>query len=111
MGRKEIIQVVLILLPLAAFLSAPRMTSRIAFWILRVGGVLFAVAMALAVLADNLCAGSLGAGIGPCSAGLTGVFQLLGPILLTLVTTMLTIGPVLLVIALLIEAVARYRAR
>jgi hypothetical protein len=108
-GSKEIIQILLILVPLACWLSAPRMQSRAAFWILRVGGLLFAMAMALAVLADTLCGGSLSGGIGPCSAGLTGFFQLIGPILLTLVTSMLTVGPILLVAALLIEAVHRYR--
>ncbi|WP_375173104.1 hypothetical protein [Pseudooceanicola sp.] len=109
MGAKEIIQVLLILVPLACWLSAPRMQSRAAFWILRVGGLLFAVAMALAVLAETLCGGSLSGGIGPCAAGLTGLFQLIGPILLTLVASMLSVGPLLLIAALLIEAVHRYR--
>ena len=110
MGSKEIIQVLLILIPLACFLMAGRAQSRISYWILRVGGLMFALAMAAAVLADNLCSGSLGTGLGQCSAGLTGLFQVLGPIVLTLVTTMLTVGPILLVLALLIEAVHRYRA-
>ena len=109
MISKEIIQLLLVLVPFAAWLSAPRMQSRIAFWILRVGGLLFAMAMALSVLADTLCGGSLSGGIGPCSAGLTGFFQLIGPILLTLVTATLSVGPILLVVALLIEALHRYR--
>ena len=63
----------------------------------------------LSVLADTLFGGSLSGGIGPCSAGLTGFFQLIGPILLTLVTATLSVGPILLVVALLTEAVHRYR--
>ncbi|WP_136635443.1 hypothetical protein [Pseudooceanicola onchidii] len=109
MGKTEIIQLVLILIPFACFLSAGRARSRVAYWILRVGGLLFALAMALSVLAQNLCSGSLGAGLGDCAAGLTGLFQLLGPMILTGVTAMLSVGPILLIAALLIEAVHRHR--
>jgi hypothetical protein len=111
MGSKEIIQVALILIPFACFMSAGRARSPIAYWILRIGGLLFAMAMAMSVLAQNLCSGSLGEGLGNCAAGLTGLFQLLGPIILTGVTAMLSVGPILLVAALLIEAVHRHRTR
>lgn len=111
MGRREIIQLILILVPFACFLSAGRAQSRAAWWIFRVGGLIFALAMALAVLAGNLCGGSLSDGITTCAAGLTPVFRLLGPIILTLVTAMLSVGPILLVAAFVIEAVHRYRHR
>ena len=111
MGSKEIIQLVLILVPFACFMSAGRAQSRIAYWIFRVGGLIFAMAMAMAVLSDNLCGGSLSDGITTCAAGLTPIFRLLGPIILTLVTTMLSVGPILLVVAFVVEAIHRYRTR
>lgn len=109
MGNKEFIQILLVLIPLAAFLSASLVRSRVAYWILRVGGLLFALAMTMAVLADYLCGGTLSGGITQCAAGLTGVFRMLGPILLTIVAAMLTAGPVLLVAAVVAEVVARSR--
>ena len=53
----EIIAILMILLPFGAFLLSGRAVSRPACWILRVGGLYFAVTTALTVIIDNLCGG------------------------------------------------------
>ncbi len=105
----EVIAILMILLPFGAFLLSGRAVSRPAYWILRVGGLYFAVTMALTVIINNLCGGDLLKGLTQCLGGTEVVFRPLAPLLLLSVAALLIAGPVLLVIAAVLEALARRR--
>ncbi|WP_010138080.1 hypothetical protein [Oceanicola sp. S124] len=110
--QKEILAAVLILVPTAAFFLGGMAHNRLAYWMLRIGGLGFAVLLALSVLADNICAGALNAGFSSCagSAAFGQVMTALSPIILLGVVGALTMGPLILLAALGLELYTRYRS-
>lgn len=107
----EVAAALMIIVPLVAYLLSYRTRSRWAFWILRVGGLFFALAAALAVIARNICVGDLVNGYHTCIGGevVTGLFSFMTPAILLSITAYLAAGPILLVIAAICEAVVRSR--
>lgn len=101
----------MILVPLAAWLLAGRCHNRAAFWILRVGGLFFALAVAFSVIAASLCAGDLMTGFAACMGPgfVVKIFNTLAPAILFSVVAYLSIGPILLILAIVLEAFTRYR--
>lgn len=103
----------MVLVPLIAFVLSFRTRSRWAHWILRIGGLYFALTAALSVIARNLCVGSLSNGYHNCMGGntLTQFISFMTPALLFSIMLYLLAGPVLIIVAAICEAIVRNREK
>lgn len=110
--QKEFLAAFLILLPTAAFFLGGMAQNKWSYWLLRIGGLTFALLVALSVLADNICAGSLTQGFTSCAGSdiFAQILTALAPVILLGVVGELILGPLLLLTALGLELYTRYKA-
>ncbi len=107
----EVASALLVIVPLIAYLLSFRARSRWAFWILRIGGLFFALAAALSVIARNLCVGDLVNGYHNCMGGdaMSQFISFMTPAILLSITAYLAAGPILVIVVAICEAVVRSR--
>ncbi|PJE31026.1 hypothetical protein SAMN06297129_3644 [Pseudooceanicola antarcticus] len=110
--QKEILAAFLIMVPTVAFFLGGMAHNKWSYWLLRIGGLTFALVLALSVLTDNICLGSLTEGFSSCanSTVLAQIMTQLSPVILLGVVGALTVGPLLLLTALGLELYTRYKA-
>ncbi|PJE26175.1 hypothetical protein PSM7751_01304 [Pseudooceanicola marinus] len=108
---KDMLAILMVAIPLAAFGLSFFTRNRLAFWLLRIAGLTFAVSLSLMIIADNNCSGDLLNGLSNCAAGLTGPLNALAPILLLLFMSYLYFGPVILLVSLGLEIYTRVTRR
>lgn len=101
-----------ILIAVAAFFLGGMARNRLSFWLLRIGGLAFGLALALSILASTICAGSLQGGFSVCanSGVLAQILTALAPLILLGVAGALILGPVLLLVSLGLEIYSRAKA-
>ncbi|QPM90040.1 hypothetical protein [Pseudooceanicola algae] len=107
--KPVLISTLMVLIPVIAYFAARFAQSRVACWLLRIGGLVFALTVALSVIASNLCVGDLMTGFAACSGPgfVVQAFNMFAPLILMGIVAYLSLGPVLLVVALIFEALAR----